>query len=283
MEETPKAWPRVTDKVPFDGDEKTVGEWARTLNMNPLTLISRLGRGWGTEEALTTPCEKVIAPRTFREGPITERVRLQDVLVHDGISKTCEEWAQALGVTAKTLRARLTKYPLATALALSRYEHGAPPSARKAAASPTVTGSRKPPPAVSTPGSPFSRFATLTHDGQTKTVKEWAATTGIPVNVLIQRRHSGWPDSRIVTESVSGVFGRPRKGSSPSPPPAPKPPAPKPAPKAEVPTTPAPASFAKAILTQAPNTLDAVRVLAIACGLSVTEVAKNTIFVTVKG
>lgn len=39
------------------GEAKCVAEWAEQLQMSPVTLLARLGRGWSIERALTTPVD----------------------------------------------------------------------------------------------------------------------------------------------------------------------------------------------------------------------------------
>lgn len=38
----------------FNGEVKTVAQWAKELNLNPQTLYSRLNRGWSVDKALET-------------------------------------------------------------------------------------------------------------------------------------------------------------------------------------------------------------------------------------
>ena len=58
----------------------------------------------------------------------------------------------------------------------------------------------------------------LSHNGQTRTMREWAAITGISYGTLLSRRHYGWSDARILTEPI-GAAGRPSwTGAGPSTP-----------------------------------------------------------------
>ena len=45
---------------------------------------------------------------------------------------------------------------------------------------------------------------TITYDGRTLTIKEWAALTDIPAEAIRWRNNAGWPPSRTLTQ-------RPRK------------------------------------------------------------------------
>ena len=42
----------------YNGECKTVSEWAKCLGVNPQTLFRRLKRGWSAEKALATPVRK---------------------------------------------------------------------------------------------------------------------------------------------------------------------------------------------------------------------------------
>ena len=42
----------------YNGECKTVSEWAECLGVNPQTLFTRLKRGWSAEKALATPVKQ---------------------------------------------------------------------------------------------------------------------------------------------------------------------------------------------------------------------------------
>ena len=42
----------------YNGEYKTVSEWAECLGVNPQTLFTRLRRGWSVEKALATPVKQ---------------------------------------------------------------------------------------------------------------------------------------------------------------------------------------------------------------------------------
>jgi len=49
---------RVTKIITFKGQSKSVSDWAREVNLEPSTLMTRLGKyGWTIEKALTTPLQ----------------------------------------------------------------------------------------------------------------------------------------------------------------------------------------------------------------------------------
>lgn len=44
--------------ITFNGETKTISDWARCLNVKKTTLIHRLNRGWDEERTLTQPIAK---------------------------------------------------------------------------------------------------------------------------------------------------------------------------------------------------------------------------------
>lgn len=48
----------------------------------------------------------------------------------------------------------------------------------------------------------MEKSLTLTFEGKTKTVKEWAEITGIDRQTLLQRHKKGWDTKRILTSPV---------------------------------------------------------------------------------
>ena len=46
---------RSSRKLYFDGQEKTISEWAATRGLHPDTLLRRLKNGWSTSDAILTP------------------------------------------------------------------------------------------------------------------------------------------------------------------------------------------------------------------------------------
>ena len=43
--------------ITYDGETKTLANWARKMNMIPETISARIGRGWSVEKAIETPVE----------------------------------------------------------------------------------------------------------------------------------------------------------------------------------------------------------------------------------
>ena len=49
--------------ITYNGETKTISEWARTINVNPSLIRSRLKNGWSVEKALTVPVNKNLNTR----------------------------------------------------------------------------------------------------------------------------------------------------------------------------------------------------------------------------
>lgn len=58
----------------------------------------------------------------------------------------------------------------------------------------------------------------ITHDGQTRPVKEWAAITGLPHAAIRERVNNGWGDSEALTTPVRAKRNSSRKWSAKTPP-----------------------------------------------------------------
>lgn len=68
---------RTNHIISFQGETKTLIEWAETIDMHPHTLQKRLASGWSIKRALTTPTIKSkssIYRRKEREHGNSERI-----------------------------------------------------------------------------------------------------------------------------------------------------------------------------------------------------------------
>lgn len=82
---------RRTNRIlEFRGQRKTMSQWARELNINPVTIFSRLDDGWSVERALGTA--------------VARRARM---ITHDGQSKSLAEWARLAGISSALLAWRI--------------------------------------------------------------------------------------------------------------------------------------------------------------------------------
>lgn len=86
---------KVARKIAFNGEEKTIEEWARTIGISKKSLASRLRNGWPLEKALTT-------------GSTDPKTKMR-MLEYNDITKSLPEWARQFGMTPQTLRNRLNR------------------------------------------------------------------------------------------------------------------------------------------------------------------------------
>lgn len=98
--------------------------------------------------------------------------RNNTVLHFNGQSKTVSEWARALGISRQTLTSRLnqSKWDVEKALTVA--------VGKESICKPTMT---------------------LTLGGETKSVKEWSLSTGLPTGLIYRRLKRGWEDSKVLT------------------------------------------------------------------------------------
>lgn len=78
--------------ITYNGETKTLAEWARDKNMKVITLFNRLNRGASIEDALTKDIRKARRDITF-----------------NGKTMCIEQWAKELGVCGHTISDRLEK------------------------------------------------------------------------------------------------------------------------------------------------------------------------------
>lgn len=151
------------------GRRLTLTQWARELGMVPATLTKRFRDGWSVEKALTTPVDE--SHRTDRHGsPLIE---------YQGRRLTVREWALDAGIPERLLRGRLRMgWPMERALT-----------------EPTKN---------QTPDGPL----TLTYQGQTKTLQQWAHTVGVEEGALRARFNRGWDAEAILTKPVRPMTPR---------------------------------------------------------------------------
>lgn len=111
-----RARPRKTkpksevQRYEFQGERLTIPEWSKRTGISAPTLRGRLNTGWPLELALTKPA--VVGafgqPHAHREA---KRITFE------GKSLSVREWAEATGINAKTLHARLeARWPVSRAL-----------------------------------------------------------------------------------------------------------------------------------------------------------------------
>lgn len=153
---------RNNRRLTHEGETLTVAEWAERTGMTKGQLMNRVNLGWTDERILTEPVQK--HTRSFRER-----------LTANGETLPTREWAKRLGLTMSAI--------------CQRIQHGW--SDEKIVNTPRRTRVTK-----------RSELHTLTLNGKTLTVAEWAERTGIAKNVLMNRVNLGWSDERILTTPV---------------------------------------------------------------------------------
>lgn len=103
--------PKLSKYVTFNGETKTVNEWAQQLGINRGTLKTRLER-WSVEEALTTPGHGKSAAawkhRTIRNG--------KALFTYRGEQLTITELATALGTSHQAIRYYLRMHTIDEAI-----------------------------------------------------------------------------------------------------------------------------------------------------------------------
>lgn len=98
---------RVNRYVTYRGESKCVAEWAEQFGIHKDAIYDRLSSGWSIEEALTTPI-------------LTENSMRAKRIAFCGRSLSVTEWAEQIGITARTLRRRLKYMPIEKALTLPK-------------------------------------------------------------------------------------------------------------------------------------------------------------------
>jgi hypothetical protein len=86
----------------FNGESRTVSEWAEITGNDPIVIGKRLRRGWSVEEALTTP--------RLLTGHRSERTELQSAIlgILEGGPGRCAEIAKTLMKPAPAVHSSLT-------------------------------------------------------------------------------------------------------------------------------------------------------------------------------
>lgn len=88
----------------YNGEEKTLSEWAEALNTSAGAISNRLNSGWSTEKALGTP----VAKSSKRASPIWGRNRKNNVyLDYNGERRMLVDWADVTGIPKRVIRERL--------------------------------------------------------------------------------------------------------------------------------------------------------------------------------
>lgn len=80
--------------ITFNGETKTIADWARDLGISKNTIFTRLRNGWSEQEAISKPINKRYS------GALLE---------YNGKSQSVSAWARELDITPQSLFFRLEK------------------------------------------------------------------------------------------------------------------------------------------------------------------------------
>jgi len=86
----------------YNGEKKTVAQWAITIGVSRQTLRYRLEAGWNIAD-LVSGCDQ----GKRRTGYVPIRDRLLDI---NGIEKTILKWSKEIGISCRALNDRVNKY-----------------------------------------------------------------------------------------------------------------------------------------------------------------------------
>lgn len=79
----------------YQGEEKTISQWAEIIGINRDTLKTRIYNGWSIKKAFETPVRQV------------ENVYKKHKIKYQGEEKTISQWAEITGINRITLYCRL--------------------------------------------------------------------------------------------------------------------------------------------------------------------------------
>lgn len=86
---------RTNRYIEYNGERKTIAEWARISGIDRSILRGRIDRGWSMEKAMSTPSGSIWSNRKK--------------ITFNGKTHTIPEWAKIIGINGCTLRDRLTR------------------------------------------------------------------------------------------------------------------------------------------------------------------------------
>lgn len=145
--------------IEFNGESKTVAEWAEALSIKPGTLLGRLNNhNWDVDKALT----EAVAARTKDD---TNTLNRGDTYEWNGECHTLSEWSRKLDIPIGTLYSRVRfGYSLDDVFTKKEFA-----------------------------------FRCLTHKGETKPLSEWATEYGLYPQKVRERLSLGWSVEEALT------------------------------------------------------------------------------------
>lgn len=144
-----------------DGIQQPIMEWALDYGITPAIIIGRLERGMSIADAITLPMQTGFRGQrlpVFNTMQITTKPKpIGETHTANGETKTTAEWAAYIGVSKTTLTKWLRERTIEEAIAYGEKTKSSRPNALH------------------------------THNGQSKTLTEWAAEIGIETSALYNR------------------------------------------------------------------------------------------------
>tara|TARA_R100000935_G_C2841561_1_gene171406 strand:- start:10094 stop:11014 length:921 start_codon:yes stop_codon:yes gene_type:complete len=152
----------LVQTLTHNGQTHSIAEWSTITGVSGEAIRKRIKNGWTVEDTLATAVGQRIkaAPKAPH--------RPAQTLTHNGQTRTIIEWANVIGVAHTTIHMRLRKgWSIEAALTPKPKHEPKPKRARRT-------------------------FVTLTYQGRTLKLAEWAKIVGVSLPTLCQRRKHGW-------------------------------------------------------------------------------------------
>lgn len=86
--------------IQYNGQSKTIAQWADEIKIDQTTLLARITNGWSIGDAITKPLIKY--PKTEHNNQ-----KASWIILFNGESKTLKEWAKITGIHISTIKRRL--------------------------------------------------------------------------------------------------------------------------------------------------------------------------------
>lgn len=145
---------RLPRLITFNGEARSISEWAMTLGIHKSTLLTRLNSPkWSLEEALTTR----------QGGRKIPRPKCRCFLTYKGRTQGLSEWAREKGIPVSTLACRLRLHGWSVEEAMERFLEGRS----------------------------FRRHF-ITYKGKTQHLAAWGRELGIDASTLRFRLYNNW-------------------------------------------------------------------------------------------
>lgn len=179
---------RPAETLTHNGQTRPINEWSEITGLTRNTIRNRIKLGWTVEAALTEPAgyRAKAEPKPKPKPAPKAKPRTAQMLTHNGQTRSIYHWASIIGVSHMTIHMRLRKgWSIEAAL--------------------TPKPKREPKPK---PKTSRRTFVTLTYQGQTLKLAEWAKIVGVSLPTLCQRRKHGWTVEAMLTTPLTTHGGK---------------------------------------------------------------------------